>query len=251
MQAVEAHEDDLSQFVENLDLDIGIGLQLRQEVDRGQFEKIDLARFQGSKCGLAVGDVLPDHPIELHHLAARKTGCGLAARDVFRPFVEDVAIARLRRLFVEGERARAQMLFHLLVGIGLGVLLAHDEAVGSGGGGKRIDYQPERLLQRQHEGLIVLGREVLGALHHHLAAAVAHRPAPNRGDTIRRRDRRSVLPAEPVTQPEGVGAAVRAHVPLSHHLRLRAEVRVDPEQHVVHHRAVVGGDGRRGPNRIE
>ena len=56
---------------------------------------------------------------------------------------------------------------------------------------------------------------------------------------------------EPVAQLEGVGELVVRDAVFRHHLRLRLHVLVEREQRVVDHRAVVGGDVRRRPDRVE
>ncbi len=84
-----------------------------------------------------------------------------------------------------------------------------------------------------------------------LAEAVALGPALERGDAVRRAHRLAVMELQPVAQGDGVEEPVLADLVLVCHLRLHFEVLVDGEQRVVHHVAVVAGDVRRRPNRIE
>ncbi len=115
----------------------------------------------------------------------------------------------------------------------------------------QVDDEAVGLLQRDGEGLVVLLGDVLDAQHHVLAAAVARRPAPDRGDDVVRGDGRAVRELQAVAQLEGVGELVVRDAVFRHHLRLRLHVLVEREQRVVDHRAVVGGDVRRRPDRVE
>ena len=63
--------------------------------------------------------------------------------------------------------------------------------------------------------------------------------------------RRAVGELQPVAQLERIGELVVGEAPLADHLRLRALLAVEREQRVVDHRAVVGGDVRGGPDRVE
>ncbi|MNC86852.1 hypothetical protein D3C83_25380 [compost metagenome] len=56
---------------------------------------------------------------------------------------------------------------------------------------------------------------------------------------------------QPVAQRERVGQLVRAEFPLVHHLRLDLELRIDREERVIDHVAVVARDIRGGRDRIE
>ena len=71
-------------------------------------------------------------------------------------------------------------------------LLAHHEAEGRRGLRQRVEHEAVGLLERDLEGLLVLGRDVLHALHHVLAGAVARRPAADRGDAVSGGHRRAV-----------------------------------------------------------
>src|SRR5882757_9934010 len=59
------------------------------------------------------------------------------------------------------------------------------------------------------------------------------------------------MPFEAVAQGEGPGELVRRDLPLVDHLRLDRELLVEREQRVVDEIAMVGGDQRRGPDRID
>ena len=61
----------------------------------------------------------------------------------------------------------------------------------------------------------------------------------------------AVMELQAVAQREGVGELVVAELALVDHLRLDLELRVDREQRVVDHVAVVAGDVGRGRDRIE
>ena len=221
------------------------------QVERRNLEEVDLGGLQRLQRGLRVRHVLVDDAIHFHILRARHAGRGLGARDVIRIAVVDVARAHPRLVAIVGERAGADVFGDLLVRIGLGLLLAHDVKHRRRGLRHQVGDQAVRLLQRDHEGLVVLLRDVLHALHHVLAAAVARRPAADRRDHVVGGDGRAVGEFQPVAQLERVGELVVGDAELGNHLRLGALLAIEREQRVVDHRAVIGGDVRGGPDRIE
>jgi hypothetical protein len=132
----------------------------------------------------------------------------------------------------EAERAGADHFGDLLVGVGRGLLLAHHVADGGAGLGQHIDHQAVGLVQAELEAVLAGRHDLLHAPHHVLAAAVARRPAIERGDAVLGGDRRAVVPLEAVAQHELVDQLVVADLPGIDHLRLGLQIRVDPEQRV-------------------
>jgi hypothetical protein len=190
-------------------------------------------------------------PLDVDDLAAGHAVGGLAARHVVRVAVVDVLVAGLGLGLVEGERAGADVGLDLLVRVGLRLLLAHDPAQRRAGLGQGIEDQSVGLAQRDREGPLILGRDVLDPSPHVLAGAVLFLPAEDRGDAVVGGDRAAIAEAEAVTQLERPGQLVVRHAVVLDHLWLRVEVAVDAEQRVVDHRPVVGGDVGRGPDRVE
>ena len=90
---------------------------------------------------------------------------------------------------------------------------------------------------------------------HHAHQLLAHRilgaPALDRGDAVLGRHRLAVVPFQAVAQREGPGELVGRDLPLVDHLRLDLELVVEGKQRVVDHVAVMGGDQRRRPDRID
>ena len=209
------------------------------------------AGLQRLQRGLRVRHVLVDDAIDLDVLRARHAGRRLGARDVVRIAVVDVARAHPRLVAIVGERPGADIFGDLLVRIGLGFLLAHDVEDRRRGLRHDLEHQAVGLLQGDREGLVVLLRKVLHARHHVLAGAVARGPAADRGDHVVGGDGGAVGELQPVAQLERIGELVVGKAPLADHLRLRTHLGVEREQRVVDHRAVIGGDVRGGPDRIE
>ncbi len=106
------------------------------------------------------------------------------------------------------------------------------------------------LFERDGEGLLVLRGDILDALHHVLAAAVAHGPALDRRDDVRRRHIRPVMPFEAGAKFEGPSHRAGVVIVAVDHLRFRVALAVDAEQRVVDHAAVIGGHVRRRPDRV-
>ncbi len=138
----------------------------------------------------------------------------------------------------------------LLAGVGLGDLLRHDEGVARRLA-QRLQHDAGRRLEHDLEGLGIDGFDVDHLGPEHLPQRIAHRPALERGDDVRRRDRRAVVEFETVAQGEGPGELVVAHLPRVDHLRLDLEIAVQREQRVVDHVAVVADDVGGRPDRIE
>ncbi len=243
--------DHLAGFVEDLDLDVLVLLELVEQIGRWQLEEVDLAGLQSGERGLLVGHIVPNDAVELRDLAAREPRGRLGARHIVRVAVIHIGCPHLGLVLIEDEGTRADMLGDLLHRIGLGILLAHDEKDGRSRLGEGVEHQRVALAERDDEGLVVLDARILDAQEHMLAGAVAHRPAAQGGDAVGGRHRRAVMKFQPVAQLEGPAQLiVRAGEALDH-LRLRPVIRVEGEQRVVDQCAVIGGDVRRGPDRVE
>ena len=89
-----------------------------------------------------------------------------------------------RLLFVEQKRPRPDRLAHLLERIDLGFLPAHDEADRGLELRQRLDHQAIGFRQHDAERALVDDRRILHPAEHVLAADVARRPAPHRGNAI-------------------------------------------------------------------
>ena len=228
-----------------------VRVQHRHEVRGHVLDKVDLARDEGVRGGLGVGDVVPDEAIEVDDLAARGHARGLAARDVGLVLLVDHLAPRHPLVLEHPEGARAGHLLDLLVRVGLRDPLRHHERdVGvhlpEGGEGHR-----PRLLQGERDGAVVRRLQLLGLAEQELSHRVPLPPSADGRDAVRGRDRASVVPREPVAQGDGVDPAVVAHRVPRGHLRLGLEVRVRPEEGVVDRVAVVAGDEGGGPDRID
>jgi len=179
VQPVETAHADVAALVQDVELDVLVALELVQQVDRRDLVEVDLAGLQGRDRRLLVGHVLDDDAIDLGDLAADHAGWRLGAGHVARELVVDVALARFGLVLVEREGARADLGRHLLVGVGLGVLLAHDDGQVRLDLAERLEHQAIGLVEDDLEGLVVLDRRVGDALEHVLGGTVARGPAAN------------------------------------------------------------------------
>ena len=251
VQPVEPAHADVAALVQDVELDVLVALELVQQVDRRDLVEVDLAGLQGRHRRLLVGHVLDDDAIDLGDLAADHAGRRLLARHVVRVPVVDVALARFGLVLVELEGAGADLGRHLLVGVRLRVLLAHDDGQVGLDLAERLQHQAIGLLKDDLEGLVVLDGRVGDPLEHVLGGAVAGGPAADRGDDIGAGDGLPVVELQAVAQRERIGLLVVGDAPLVDHLRLDVAIVVQSEQRVVDQQTVVAGHVGGGPDRIE
>ena len=237
--------------VRRQELDVRVLLQERQEVVRRRLDVVDLALRQRVDLGLRVGDPEPLDPVDLHDLGSGEAGGRVRARLVFRVLDVDRLLAGLPVLVPEGERPRAGEVGDLLVRVGVGDALRHHEGHVGAGLGERLEHEPVGLLERHPDGLFVRRLEAGDEGQELLPHGVAGPPALERGDAVLGRDRLAVMPCEPVPQGEGPGQLVGRDLVAIDHLRAHLELVVEREQGVVDHVAVVDGDQRRRPDRVD
>ena len=251
MEVIQADLPDIAQLVEHLDLHAWGCTERRQNVDRRYLEVVNLARHQG-RCGrLRVGHDVPDDAVEQHAFAAGDTRGRLAARHVVRVALVDHPAAGTVFGFDELERSGTDVFGDLGVRVGRRDLGLHHHAQRRAGLGQGIEQQAVGFLEYDAESLLVHHRRVGDTLEQVLPGAVLGLPAANRCHAVARCHGGAVVPLQPRAQLEGVGLAVGRDVGLAHHLRLWLEVRIDAEQRVVHHRAVVGRHVLCGPDRVQ
>ena len=117
--------------------------------------------------------------------------------------------------------------------------------------GNRVDQQREGLLQRDLDGPVVRHAPGIDRFRRRLAERVARRPAGQARRTVLRAHRLAVVPLQPVTQLDQIGAAVIGDRIALGHLRLRLLRGVHAEQRVPHHPGVVRRHRRGGDDRVE
>ncbi len=139
-----------------------------------------------------------------------------------------------------------------VLGSALGHPLGHHERHVGARLAERFEHQPVGLLQHHLDRLGVRRRRARPT-YGHAASGPSNRGAPalERGDAVGGRHRLAVVPFQAVAQGEGPGELVGADRPAVDHLRLDLQLVVEREQRVVDHVAVVSGDQRRGPDRVE
>ena len=224
MKEVHAAERLEAELVEHFDLEVLVGLQHRQQIERQVFHEIDVAGLQRVHRGLRVGHRQPFDAVDLDHLAAGGPARRLLARHVVVVLLVGHLHAGLEFSLHEFERAGADLLGDRLARLGLGQPLRHHERHQRRRLAERLQHQAVGLLQLQRDGLVVGRLDAGGEIHQLLAHAVVLAPALQRGDAVFRRDRLAVMPFQAVAQGEGVGELVVADLPVRH-LRLDLEVR--------------------------
>ena len=251
LQMVDAEDALRTQRTQELDPDVLVGLQERQQVDLGLLDKVDLAAVQGLNRRLGVRQHHPFDAVDLDDLAAGKAVCRLGPRHVLGVLGEHHLAARDPLVLDKLERPRTDDVGNRLVWVRGGQPLRHDHWHVRVRLGQRIEHQTVRLIQHQAERLVVDRRQLLGEFLDDLAAAVLHPPALQRGDDVLSGDRRSVMELQAVAQHEGVGEAIGADLVVADHLRLRRQVLVEREQRVEDHQREIGSDVGRVDDRIK
>jgi hypothetical protein len=193
----------------------------------------------------------PFDAIDLDDLAAGQRRGRLGTRLVLGVLDVDDLVAGLPFVTLEHERSRAGVVGDLLVVRRRRDARRHDERHGRTGLAQRFEYQTVGLFQLQHEGPGVNGARVFHDPIERPAQRVLLRPALQRGDDVGARDRRAVVPFQPVAQSEGPGQLVVAQRPLVDHLRLDLAGGIGREQRIVDHVAVIARDVGGGPDRVE
>ena len=84
-----------------------------------------------------------------------------------------------------------------------------------------------------------------------LADRIALHPAQQRGDAVARQHLLAIMEHQPVSQAHRPAQPVVLHLMALDHLWLRIELLVAAIQGLEHHRGVVAGDQRGGPDRVE
>ncbi len=184
-------------------------------------------------------------------LAAGGARRWLAARHVLGELDVHRLVARLELVALEHVRARADVLFDLLVRVGLGDALGHDEGHVGTRLAERLEHETAGLAQEDAEGVGRRRIHALHELHQRRAHRIALAPALQRGDHVLARDRLAVVELQALAQLEGPQPVVAALGPALDHLRLDLGAFVGAEQRVVDHVAVVAAHVGGGPDRIQ
>ncbi len=231
-------------------LDVRILRQRRDHVVADHLDHVDLAALERGDRGVGIGDIGPFDAVDPDDLAAGLAVGRIAPGHIVGVLGECDHGAGDPGLADELEGTGADALLHFREGVGRSVLLAHDEER-VGGAAQRLEHHPVGLLELEDEGAIVRCLEGGGAGHQHLAVDGAVLPALERGDDVLRGHGRAVMELEARTQDEGPRQLVVAGLVGLDHLRLRHQLRVHCEQHVVDHARVVVGDCHRRIDGVE
>ena len=127
----------------------------------------------------------------------------------------------------------------------------HDEGGAGGRLGQRVQQSGEGAVQADHQQPVLRRAPFRHRLGQHLAEAVAHRPALQRGDAVAGPHRLAIMEAQPVAQPDGPGQAIGRDRMPRRHLRPRLQLRIAPVQRVEDAVAMRGGDGGRVEDRVQ
>ena len=208
VQVVQANLPNIAELAQDLRLDTRRSNQGRQDVNGWNLIEIHLPSHQRRGGSLSIRDDVPDHLVEHHPLATGNARGRFAARHVIGVALVHHAATGAVLGFDELERARANVLGDLGVGVGGGNLGLHHHAQGRAGLGQRIDQQAIGLLEHDAEGLGVHHRGVGHALEQMLASAVLGLPAPDGRHAVTGGDVGAVVPFQARAQLKGVGLAV-------------------------------------------
>jgi len=240
-----------AQPVRRLHSDAFGGVELRHEVRRDVLDEVDLARDESVRGGLRVGNVLPDEAVEMDDLAAGRFACGFRARHIVRVLLVNDLAAGHPFVLQNPERPRAGHLLDLLVRIGHRDPLRHHEGHIRVLLAERSDGQSPGVLERHHDGAVVRRHHGIDPLHEELSEHVALAPALDGRHAVLGGHRSPVMPVEAVAERDGVNEPVVAQGIAFGHLRLDVEIRIRGEQRVIDRIAVIAGDERGGPDRVD
>ena len=163
---------------------------------------------------------VPFHALDVGMLAAGGARRRLAARHVLGVLDVHRLVARLELVALEHVRARADVLLDLLVRVGLGDALGHDERHVGARLAERLEHEAAGLAQEDAEGVGRRRIHALHELHQRRAHRIALAPALQRGDHVLAGDRLAVVELQALAQLEGPQPVVAAFGPALDHLRL-------------------------------
>ncbi|MNV43987.1 hypothetical protein D3C71_1357260 [compost metagenome] len=234
-----------------MQIDVLIAFQHRQQIEGRLFQEIDFLVDQRVHRRHLIRHGHPFDLVHLHDLAPREAASRFLARDIVRVLRVDHLHPGLVLLGHKPEGTRAYGFLDRLRRRSIGDALGHHEG-GDGAGLGQGAHRQVRGLGKAHDESLVIDR--LDSGHHrshHLAHFVLRRPTLDRRDAVGRCHRLAVMPLESFPQDEGIGLAIIGGFPGLQHLRLNLVVRIQGEQGVVHHVAMVPDDVAGGNDRIQ
>ena len=232
MQVIEPHRAVVADRVGVLDTQVAHAADQWHQVGLNLFPPVDLLVLQRGGNGGGVGDDLPLHPLDVGDLAAGQPFRRLPARHVaVEALIGDVA-ALDEFVGEEAVRTRADHLADLLVRIGLGQMLGHDERHHAVRLAQRISQQGKGALELHLDGAVIGSRPFLDEGRRGLAKHVAGRPALQALGAIARQHGLAVVKLEAGPQLNQPGPAVILDAVALGHLRLGFELGVHAEQRV-------------------
>ena len=251
VELVRAQQHHDAERIIHPDDDVRVALEQRHQVGLRLLDQVDLAGVERRDRRRRVRQVVPLDAVDLDDLASGQHVGGLGPRRVVLVLLVDHLVAGHPLLAHESERTGADGDVDLRRRVGLRHRLRHHEGRIGAELGQHRDQQPELLLELPGEGALVDDGEIGGQAHRRAALVVARRPAADRLHAVGGRHRLAVVPLEPGTQREGVGQRIVADGVALQHLRPGDELRVQREQRVEDHRAVIERDVRGTPDRID
>ena len=246
---IEPQADDLAGAVLYGDNEVFVGLQLRHEIDRRVLPPIDLALLQRRSRSARVGHEVPHDPVDIDDLGSGvEARLAILARYVIRVLLEHDALAGHALRSDEFERAAADRLLDLLVGIGLRQPLRHNRAIHLR---ERVGQQRKRLFQADADDLVGTRADLVGARYQRRAHRVTLAKALDRRHAIAGQDWRTIVEFEPVAQRQVPFFAIVGDAIAGDHLRLHLELGVEAVKRIVDCEREVPGDVGGGPDRVE
>ena len=224
VQMVEAHDADRPGRFGHLRRYRGTPCQQRHLVGADRLQPMDLAAQQRRGRRSGVVDRRPLHALDMGELRpCRVAWLALSARHVAGEPLIGGALAHDEIRRDKTVRAAADHLGDRPGRVGAGQALGHDDRGESREPRQRFGQMREGAPQAEPDRAVVRGRQLVRRCHQSLAEPVAQRTTPDARDRIARQDRRAVVEAKLLAEPELPQGLGRIHRMAFDHLGPRRE----------------------------
>ena len=251
VEVVHAEAADIAERIGDIDRDIAVLAQQRNQVGNRILPPVDLAVLQRGGGGRGVRHHNPFDALGQHSLAAREPRAGLRARRIVGKFFERGPGARNPFVLHEAHGAAADIFGNLLERVGLGDALGHDEGDLCADLAERQQHLREWFLEHPLHVAVVDSREILLDGPNQEAHLVARAPAFEARHHVPCQHRFAVVKFQSWPQAERPGQPVGRDLFGFHHLALRLELFVHPIKRVPDHGGGIAHHVLRAPDRVE
>ena len=222
------------------------------QVRRRYVPPVHLAGPQCGRCRGGIGNRDPFDAVEMRRLrAGQKARLAFTRRHVTGKPLIDAAVADHVLGAQEAKGPTAHHVRHSLEGIRGRQALGHDARHENGAAGQRLGKMRERLLQPEHDGLVVGRGELVGHAHQQLTEPVAGTEAADAGGDIPTADRLAVMEAQAAAEFDGPAPPVVLDRMTRGHLGTDGEALVEAVERVEHEVTVIARRSGTGPHRVE